>query len=217
MKTVLTDELYQYALSIAKEEGDLLRRLREETLSTNGAHMQITVDQGQFIALLAKTMLAKKYLEIGVFTGYSVLVTTLAMGDNAKTIALDHDPRPLVIAKKYWALAGLNNIEVMLDDALISLAKLVDHGHESSFDLAFIDAKKSDYIEYFEYCIKLVRPGGIILIDNVFLLGGVLDAELATKTRAIREFNQFIRQDSRVDYCVMTIADGLIMARKKDQ
>lgn len=216
MKTLVTEELYQYSQTIAREETELIRELRRDSVSTNGAHMQITPEQGQFMALLAQLTGAKKYLEIGVFTGLSALVMTSAMGDGAKTIGLENDPRPLAVARKYWDLAGLNNIEIMLDDALISLKTLVTTGHINSFDVAFIDAKKSDYIEYFEYCLKLVRAGGVILIDNIFLQGRVLNDNLANKTRAICEFNQFIKTDSRVDYCVMTIADGMIMARKKD-
>jgi predicted O-methyltransferase YrrM len=216
MKTNVTEELYQYALKIARDEHPILKELRLETSTMPGAHMEITPDQGQFMTLLAQIINARKYLEIGVFTGYSSLTVALGMGTNGHTYALDNNPKVLEIAKKYWQKANLtDNITMMCDDALISLASLVQSGHNNSFDMAFMDAKKSDYIQYLEYCYNLIRTGGIILIDNVFMNGDVIKQPLSNIGQDINKFNKFIKDDQRFDICVTTIADGLTIARKR--
>ena len=218
MKTLITEDLYQYALKIARDEHPVLKELRLETSTLPGAQMQISPDQGQFMALLAQIINAKKYLEVGVFTGYSSLAVTLGMGNkDAKTYALDNDPTVLVIAKKYWQMAGvIDNITVMCDDALSSLELLVESGHSNSFDMAFLDAKKSDYIKYLEYCHALIRNGGIILIDNVFMNGDVIKQPMSNIGQDINKFNEFLKKDQRFDICVTPIADGLTIARKRD-
>ena len=177
MKGHFTEELYQYARSIAKTEHPALQALRERTASVEGSHMQIIPDQGQFMAILAKISGANKYLEVGVYTGYSALAVTLAMpGKTAQTFALDIDQPTMDIAKEYWAIAKVGHkITPIIGDAVMSLAKLIDEGHSNTFDMAFIDAKKSDYITYFEHCYSLLKPGGIMLVDNIFMLGGVLE------------------------------------------
>lgn len=215
MKTNFTEKLYQYALAIAKPEHPVLQALRERTATMAESHMQITPDQGQFMAMLAKILGAQKYLEIGVFTGYSALAVTLAMdAKTAQTFALDIDPETMKIAKEYWAKANVESkIIPMVGDATVSLAQLINDGQSNTFDMAFIDAEKSDYIAHFKYCYSLVRPGGIILVDNVFMHGEVLAAQLEEHALAIYEFNRFL-QNLDVDYCVTTIADGLTIVRK---
>ena len=215
MKTKLTEELYQYARSVGKTEHPILEALRKRTATVAGSHMQITVDQGQFMAMLAKILNAKKYLEIGVFTGYSTLAVTLAMNDEmATSYALDIDQATMEIAKEYWSMANIEHkIKPIIGDGVNSLAKLVNSGHGNSFDIAFIDAKKSDYIKYFEHCYQLMRIGGLILIDNIFMHGDILAEKLNGAALAIKEFNHFL-QNRNVDYCVTTIADGLTIVRK---
>ncbi len=215
MKADFTEELYRYSIAIAKAEHPVLQALRERTATVAENHMQITPDQGQFMAMLAKILGAQKYLEIGVYTGYSALAVTLAMDDKmAQTFALDIDPETMKIAKEYWAKANVESkIIPIMGDATASLAKLIDDGHINTFDIVFIDAEKSDYIEHFKYCYSLVRPGGIILVDNVFMHGGVLAPHLEEPALSVDKFNRFL-QSLDVDYCVITIADGLTLVRK---
>jgi|SRR5579863_4522246 len=215
MKGHFTEELYQYARSISKTEHPVLQSLRERTATLEGSHMQITPDQGQFMAMLAKILGTNKYLEVGVYTGYSALAVTLAMGGNtAQTFALDIDPVTMGIAKEYWAMAKVEHkITPIIGDAVISLTKLIDDGHSNTFDMAFIDAKKSDYITYFEHCYSLLKPGGIMLVDNIFMQGGVLEQKPKGSAAAVDKFNRFL-QNLDVDYCVTTIADGLTIVRK---
>jgi predicted O-methyltransferase YrrM len=215
MKGRITGELYRYALSIAKAEHPVLQDLRKRTQTISGSHMQISPDQGQFMAMLVKILNAHKYLEIGVFTGYSALAVTMAMpDDNARTFALDNDQATMEIAKEYWAKADvLHKITPMIGDGVASLVELTDKGHSNTFDMAFIDARKSDYIAYFEHCYRLVKPGGIILIDNIFMLGGVLEQKQKESVRAVDEFNHYLKNQD-FDYCVTTIADGLTVVRK---
>ena len=218
MKTFFTDELYKYVIEHSTHENEVLRELREYNSNLPTGHMQITQDQGQFMAFLAKLTNAKTYLEVGVFTGYSTLLMALSMGRSAKLYALDYRADHLEVANKYWQKAGvLSQIEVYFDDALISLQNMLDQNMHNSIDIAFIDAKKSDYKNYYEYCYKLVRPGGIIIIDNVFMRGEVLRPETKSFVNAIKEFNNFLHQDSRVFMCMLTIGDGLSIAYKKDK
>ncbi|MCC2625817.1 MAG: SAM-dependent methyltransferase [Burkholderiales bacterium] len=218
MKGRITEELYRYALSIAKDEHPVLQDLRKRTQTLPGSHMQISPDQGQFMAMLAKILGAHKYLEIGVFTGYSALAVTLAMNaDSAMTFALDNDQVTMEVAKEYWAKACVvNKITPIIGEALTSLIKLIENGHSNTFDMVFIDARKSDYIAYFERSYQLIKPGGIILIDNIFMQGLVLEHQQKESARAVDEFNHFLKSQD-LDYCVTTIADGLTIVRKPHQ
>jgi predicted O-methyltransferase YrrM len=214
MKTQITEELYQYSRKIAKAEHPVLQALREKTATMTGSHMQISPDQGQFMAMLTKIIAAKKYLEVGVFTGYSTLAVALAMDDDAQVFALDINQDTMETAKKYWNMAKVGHkIRPVIGDAIDSLAKLIGNGHSDSFDIAFIDAKKSDYIAYFNHCYKLLKLGGLLLIDNVFMDGGVLHNNPKGSALAVDQFNNFL-QNQDVDYCVTTIADGITIVRK---
>lgn len=215
MKSAISPELCQYVKAISKIEHPVLFALRERSEALCGSHMLITPDQGQFIAMLTKIINAKKYLEVGVFTGYSALAITLAMDSpDAKTYALDIDPNTMEIAKEYWGKAKVaDKIIPIIGDGVASLENLINDGHSNSFDLAFIDAKKSDYIKYFEHCYKLVKTGGLILIDNIFMLGRVISDTTKASVVAIDQFNHYLAKQN-LDYCVTTIADGLTIVRK---
>ena len=217
MKAVFNNELFQYVIDNSVTEHQILRELREFNSNSDTGHMQITPDQGQFMAFLAKLINAKNYLEIGVFTGYSSLLMALAMGKNSTVYALDHRPDHIDIAKKYWAAANVTpQIQLFLDDALVSLHKMLEQNMHSSMDIAFVDAKKRDYKQYYECCYQLVRPRGLIIIDNVLMRGEVLQETPRNLVKSIKEFNSFLHQDPRVEMCMLTIGDGLSIAYKKD-
>jgi len=209
--------LADYIQSISLREPDILRELREETAKLSMAQMQISPEQGQFMALLVQLMGAKKTLEIGVFTGYSALAVALALPDDGKVIACDISEEYTAIAKDFWARAGVSEkIDLRIAPALETLEKLITDGETGSFDLAFIDADKRNYENYYERALTLLRPGGLILIDNVLWSGKVIDPTITDKqTQAIREFNQKLHQDSRISLSLIAIADGLTLALKR--
>ncbi|MBW2467038.1 MAG: class I SAM-dependent methyltransferase, partial [Deltaproteobacteria bacterium] len=196
-------------------EPDVLRELRRETAQDENANMQISPEQGQFMALLVKMLGAKRTLDIGVYTGYSALSIGLALPEDGRVIACDVSREWTDIAKHYWKKAGVEDkIELYLAPARKTLKDLVvKMAH--SFDFAFIDADKSSYDAYYEYCLQLIRPGGLIAIDNVLWDGAVADATKDdADTEAIRALNQKIHKDTRVEISLVPIADGLTLARK---
>ncbi len=215
LKNSFDPELYQYALNFGLREHPVLTALRAETAKMARSVMQIAPDQGQLMGLLAKLTGAKRYLELGVFTGYSALVMALAMGKDGRVTGLDINSEYLKTAHKFWQDAGVNGqINVIVDEALKTCAKLLAAGEQ--FDIAFIDANKTDYMAYYEYCYQLVRHGGLILIDNVLFYGEVLAPKPSNSAVAIKQLNEFIKNDSRVDICLLPIADGLTIAYKKE-
>ena len=213
----LDSRLYEYLLSVSLQEAEILTKLRRETDRHRGKIMQISPDQGQFMALLIKLLNAKKTLDIGVFTGYSSLVVALALPDDGLVVACDRDPNATEIARRYWQEAGVaHKVDFHLAPALDTLDELLAKGEAGSFDFAFIDADKRNYSNYYERCLKLLRPGGLIAIDNVLWFGAVADPnDLDKRTIAIREFNQKVYQDERVEITMLAIADGLTLAMKK--
>ena len=213
----LDNRLYEYLLSVSLREAEVLTKLRQETSQHSASIMQISPDQGQFMALLVKLLGATKTLDIGVFTGYSSLVVALALPEHGKVIACDRDPQATAIARLYWQEAGVaHKIELRLAPALETLDKLIADGESGSFDFAFIDADKRNYSNYYERALTLLRPGGMVAIDNVLWFGSVADPQDTDKrTIAIREFNQKLHQDTRVDISMLAIADGLTLALKK--
>lgn len=212
----LDSQLYEYLLSVSLRENETLTRLREETNRHAASIMQISPDQGQFMALLIKILGAKKTLDIGVFTGYSSLVVALALPESGKVIACDRDPRSTEIARRYWDEAGVTHkIDLRLAPALATLDRLIADGESGSFDFAFIDADKRNYDNYYERALTLLRPGGMVAIDNVLWFGSVADPNDTDKrTIAIRELNQKLHQDNRVQISMLAIADGLTLALK---
>jgi predicted O-methyltransferase YrrM len=215
--TGLEKTLADYIQSISLREADILKQLREETAKLSMARMQISPEQGQLMALLVQLMGAKKTLEIGVFTGYSALAVALALPDDGKIIACDISEEYTAIAKDFWERAGVSEkIDLRIAPALETLDQLISEGETGSFDLAFIDADKRNYENYYERALTLLRPGGLILIDNVLWSGKVIDPTITDKqTQAIREFNQKLHQDSRISLSLIAIADGLTLALKR--
>ncbi|MBF2050856.1 MAG: class I SAM-dependent methyltransferase [Leptolyngbya sp. IPPAS B-1204] len=216
-KTFLDASLYQYLLSVSLREPEVLQQLRQETANHPMSQMQIAPEQGQFMMLLIQLMGAKKALEVGVFTGYSSLAVALALPADGKLIACDVSEDYTSVAQRYWQRAGVaDKIDLRIAPALETLDALLADGQANSFDFAFIDADKSNYPGYYERALQLVRPGGLIVIDNVLWSGRVADPEVQdNRTQAIREFNQTLHQDDRIFPCMIAIADGLTLALKK--
>jgi caffeoyl-CoA O-methyltransferase len=213
----LTDSLYDYLLSVSLREPDLLRQLREETAAYPAARMQISPEQGQFMALLARLMGARRCLEIGVFTGYSSLALALALPDDGRILACDVSERWTSVARRYWAAAGVaHRIELRLATAMETLDALLAAGEAGRYDFAFLDADKENYVGYYERVLQLLRPGGIVLADNTLWSGRVADPENAEATTvALRHFNEHLHRDERVDLSLVPIGDGLTLARKR--
>lgn len=213
----LTDELYQYLLSVSLREPSLLHRLREETGAIGpDATMQIAPEQGQFMGLLVKLMSARLVLEIGTFTGYSSLCMAMALPPHGRVITCDINKEWTAIARRYWTEARVENrVELRLGAALDTLDTLLAEGHERKFDLVFIDADKENYIGYYEYSMKLLRPGGLVLVDNVLWSGKVIEPDMQdVNTAAIRGFNEYVKNDSRITLSIIPIADGLTLGVK---
>ena len=214
--TTLTDALHDYLLAHGVRETPVMRRLREETARHEMGKMQISPEQGALMALLAQSIGARRALEIGVFTGYSALVVADAMGTEGRLTALDINADYTEIARRFWAEAGLaERIELRLGDARESLAALRADGRDGSYDFAFIDADKSGYDTYYEQCLALVRPGGLILLDNTFYMGRIAEPERWQESGAVVDaVNEKIRDDERVTMVMLPIGDGLTICRK---
>lgn len=212
----LSDPLYAWILTHTLREAEPLRRLREETAALADAGMQIAPEQGQLMALLVKMMGARRTLEIGTFTGYSALAVALALPEDGRITACDIDAEYTAMARRYWTAAGVaHKIELKLAPALDTLQRLLGDGQAGTFDMAFIDADKENYAAYYEQCLLLLRPGGLILLDNMLWNGWVADPEdHKPSTAAIRALTRTIQEDQRVDTVLVPIGDGLMLARK---
>jgi predicted O-methyltransferase YrrM len=213
----VSEELYDYILSVSLREPDILRRLREETAPYPHSMMQISPDQGQFMALLVRLIAATKTIELGVYTGYSSLSVALALPPDGKIIACDVNEEWTSMAKRYWAEAGVSHkVDLRLAPAMETLDSLLAEGRSGSFDFIFIDADKENYDGYYERSLKLLRVGGIIAVDNVLWSGRVVDpAWHDTDTNAIRAFNSKLISDDRILLSMVPIADGLTLAVKR--
>jgi predicted O-methyltransferase YrrM len=209
----LTDEVIDYVHRFGVREHPVLAKLRERTAPMAMATMQIGPDQGVFMALLVKLIGAKRILEIGTFTGYSSTAMALALPADGRITCLDVSQEWTDIAREAWADAGVaDRVELRLAPATETLASLDD----DSFDLAFIDADKPNYDAYYEGCLRVVRPGGLILIDNVLWSGEVADPSATGESvDAIRALNAKVAADERVDHVLLPLADGLTMARRR--
>jgi caffeoyl-CoA O-methyltransferase len=212
----LDDRLYDYLVQFGTRESDLLKDLRNETAKLPGAGMQIGPEQGAFMGLLVELIGARRALEIGTFTGYSSLCIAGAMPAEGKLICCDVSEEYTKVARNYWRRAGLESkIELRIGPAVATLDALIQAGVEP-FDFAFIDADKTNYSNYYERAMKLVRPGGLIAIDNVLWGGDVANpAENDEDTQAIRAVNEMVRNDERVTLSLAPIGDGLTLARKR--
>ncbi|HEY9833189.1 MAG TPA: class I SAM-dependent methyltransferase [Stenomitos sp.] len=213
----LDTPVYDYLLSVSLRESDLLRQLRDETAQLPMAMMQISPEQGQFMALLVQLLGATKTLEIGVFTGYSSLCVAMALPPQGKMVACDVSEEYTTMARRYWEAAGVaDKIDLRLAPALETLDELLRSGQAGTFDFAFIDADKANYEKYYERSLQLVRPGGLIAIDNVLWSGRVVDSQIKdNQTNSIRAFNQKLHHDQRVTLSLVPIADGLTLALKR--
>ena len=209
MKSHLRSDLYDYLLNNSLREAPILVELRAATAKVPGAQMQIAPDQGQFMAFLIKLLKVKRVLEIGTFTGYSSLVMALALPPDGKLITLDNAENTTNIAKHFWQKAGIENkIEFILGPALQTLPQI-----QGPFDLIFVDADKGNYLKYYEICLNLLSPKGVMLFDNTFMNASVLDLS-SNIGQAIHSFNQFVHGDSRVEIAMLPVSDGLTMIRK---
>ncbi|MFQ5469518.1 MAG: class I SAM-dependent methyltransferase [Gammaproteobacteria bacterium] len=214
----LDEALYEYLLSVSLRDSSIQKALREETDQLEMGVMQISADQAQFMALLVKLINAKTAIEIGVFTGYSALTVAQALPVDGRLVACDISKEWTDRARPYWQKAGVDHkIDLRLSPALDTLVSLSQDGETGSYDFAFIDADKVNQLQYYERCLNLIRPGGVIAIDNVLWGGAVIDPENTNEdTIAIRQFNEFLHSDDRVDISLVPIGDGLTLARKKD-
>lgn len=212
----MTDKLLDYMKSVSVREPAILRRLREETASLPNAGMQVPPEHGQFLALLIQLMGARRTLEIGVFTGYSSLAVALALPNDGRILACDVSEEYTSMARRYWKEAGVDHmIELRIGPALETLRELIAQ-QQGQFDFAFIDADKANYEGYYECALELVRPGGLIAIDNVLWHGKVIDTEVNdADTVAIRALNKKLLGDSRVSLSMIPISDGLTLLLKR--
>lgn len=213
----MTDTLYDYLLNVSVREPDVLTQLRDTTAKMGQvARMQIAPEQGQFMAMLVRLMQAKRILEVGVFTGYSALACALALPEDGHITACDVNPEWTKTALKYWEQAGVaNKISLKIAPALETLDELLASGLQNHFDMMFIDADKQSYLAYYEKGLQLLRPGGVILVDNVLWGGDVADGSVTDdNTNALRQFNRFLSTDERIHLSMVPVGDGITMAQK---
>ena len=213
----MDERLYRYVLDHSAREPAVLAELREETAKLPQAGMQIGPDQGQYMALLARLTGAKRCIEIGVFTGYSSLAVALALPADGLIVACDKSDEWTSIARRFWKRAGVEaKIDLRLGDALATLEQLLAAGGAGAYDFAFIDADKGNYLAYYERCMKLLRPGGLVVVDNTLWSGDVADAaNTKADTVALRAFNETLHRDERIDLALLAIGDGVTLARKR--
>ncbi len=213
----LTDRLYEYLLETSLREPPLLAELRAETAKLPMSVMQISPEQGQFMAFLVEAIGARRTIEVGTFTGYSALCVALALPADGTVIACDVSEEYTAVARRYWSRAGVaDKIDLRLAPALDTLGRLVAEGGAGGFDFAFIDADKREYDRYYEATLELLRRGGVMCIDNVLWGGAVADpAKQDDDTRAIRALNEKLRGDARVSLSLIPIGAGLTLLRKR--
>ena len=213
----ITDEIHRYLLDHSVREPDVLARLRAATASLPLAQMQIGPEQGQLMALLARLVGAKRCIEIGVFTGYSSLVVALALPQDGRILACDVSEEWTAIARRFWREAGVDHkIELKLQPATRTLEQLLAAGEAGHYDFAFIDADKPAYDTYYELLLKLLRPGGLIAIDNTLWSGQVANPDdRDPNTVALRALNDKLHRDERIDLSLLPVGDGLTLARKR--
>ena len=213
----LTDSLYGYMLEVSLREPELLLRLREETAADPMARMQISPEQGQFMSLLVRLIGARRCIEVGVFTGYSSLCVAAALPADGRIVACDVSAHWTQLARRYWEAGGVaHKIDLRLAPAVETLESLLAAGGAGNYDFAFIDADKTNYVAYYERSLELLRPGGLVVVDNTLWSGRVADPEVADEdTVALRHFNEHLHRDARVDLSLLPMGDGLTLARKR--
>jgi len=213
---LVSDAIADYIRTVGVNEPDVLRRLREETATYPNAQMQITPEQGQFFRVLLGAIGARKTLEIGVFTGYSSIATALALPPDGRVVACDSSEEFTRVAQRYWKEAGVaDKIELRLGPAAATVRALLKEGAGETFDFAFIDADKARYDEYYELALQLIRPRGLIVLDNMLRRGEVLDSNVNDDdVAAIRALNKKLHNDPRILAVLLPLADGLTLALK---
>ena len=213
----LPSELYGYLLSISVRESEAGKLLREATSGMDHSGMQISPDQGQFMAFLIRLAGFRTIVEIGTYTGYSALSMAEAVPNDGKVITCDMSREWTRIGKPFWEQAGVSHkIDLRIGPALETLEDLSGCGYRERVDLVFIDADKENYVNYYEKSLDLLRPGGLVILDNVFWSGAVIDPEDNRETtRSILDMNAHVSSDTRVDISMIAVGDGLFLARKK--
>jgi caffeoyl-CoA O-methyltransferase len=216
-RSLLPDAVERYVTEVLPRETPVQQRLRQETAKLPQAGMQIGADQGAFLALLVRTLGARRAIEIGTFTGYSALTIASALPPDGRLICCDINEQWTAIGRRYWTEAGVaERIDLRLAPAAATLAELLRDGGAGRFDFAFIDADKTGYDGYYESCLQLLRTGGLIALDNTLWNGAVVDARVQDEdTRALRALNLKIRDDERVDRVLLSIGDGVMLVRKR--
>lgn len=218
LELTMTEALQDYLVAVSPPEPGVLRLLREETRYLAAYLMQVPPQEAQLLATLVRAIGARRTLEIGVFTGYSLLATALALPPGGQVVALDISEEWTSLAMAHCKSAGVaDRIDLRIGDARETLAALVaEEGAAGSFDFAFIDANKEGYADYFDGALALLRPRGVIVVDNVLWHGAVADPSAAdSETEAVRRFNERMRDDDRVDYALLPLADGMTVAVKR--
>jgi O-methyltransferase len=213
-----TPELLAYVREVSLRDDEILCDLRELTATLpGGPAMQVMAEEGQLLALLISLTGARKVLEVGTFTGYSTLCMARALPSDGLLITCDIFEKWPSIAADYWHRAGVaDRIDVRIGDAAETLTEIATAQGDDSFDFAFIDADKANYVSYYEATFRLVKPGGVIVVDNTLFFGRVIDTSLHDReTAAIRELNALLRDDDRVELSLLPMADGITLIRKK--
>ena len=212
----MNDALYDYLITQGTQESAILAELRQETASDEMSRMQIAPEQGQFLSFLVQLCGARKALEVGTYTGYSSICIASALPQDGQLICCDISETWTAIARRYWRRLRLEpKINLCLGDAQQTLKQLLDQGEQRTFDFIFIDADKEHYVQYYELAYKLLRSGGLLVIDNVLWSGRVADIQVQdNETRAIRKLNRTVMEDRRVSCSLLPIADGLMLVRK---
>lgn len=212
----LTDTLYDYVLSHSLREHPAQTALRDATRGHERASMQISPEQGQFMAMLVRLMGAHNAIEVGVFTGYSALSVAMALPPKGRLLACDINEEYTGIARRYWEQAGVaDKIDLRIGPALDTLRGRLKDGEAGLYDFAFIDADKVSYDAYYEACLQLVRPGGLIVLDNTLREGKVTERADSDDTAAIQTLNIKLHFDERVDLSLLPLSDGVTLARKR--
>lgn len=211
----LSADIYRYLQQHALREPAVLARLREATAHMQGAEMQVSPEQGQFMALLVKLTGARRLIELGTYTGYSSLAMALALPEDGRIVTCDVSEEWTSVARRFWHEAGVEaRIELKLQPALRTLDELELGSGARAFDFAFLDADKPNYIAYYEKLLTLVRPGGLIAADNtLFVAGASIVGRDFAPARSLREFNDHVHHDERVDLAMVPIGEGLTLLR----
>jgi predicted O-methyltransferase YrrM len=215
--TFLPADVYRYLLEVSSREPEILARLREATATRPEAEMQISPEHGQFMALLVRLIGARRCIELGTYTGYSALAVALALPADGKLIASDISEEWTSIGRRFWREAGVEaRIELRVQPGLKTLDELIAEGGRGAYDFAFVDADKPNYVNYYEKLLELIRPGGLIAVDNTLAVSGTpIIHQSGAHVRGLRAFNEHVHRDERVDVSMLPIGEGLTLLRRR--